>query len=349
WCTADIGWITGHSYIIYGPLLSGATTVMFEGIPSYPTPSRFWEICEKHKVNIFYTAPTAIRSLMAAGDEFTKGHDLSALRVLGSVGEPINSEAWHWYHDRIGRGKTPIVDTWWQTETGGILISPLAGITDSKPCYASYPLPGVQPILVDPSGNEITDNNVEGLLCIRYPWPSIIRTIYGDHTRCRETYFNVFPGLYFTGDGARRDEDGRYRIIGRVDDVINVSGHRIGTAEVENAINEHPLVVESAVVGYPHPIKGQGIYAFIISKRNIDDDLSFHKEINEKLHKHIGPIAKVDAIMLVNGLPKTRSGKIMRRILRKAAEGDVSNLGDISTLFNPEVVDEIVAKSKSLH
>ncbi|MEO6130890.1 MAG: acetate--CoA ligase, partial [Saprospiraceae bacterium] len=348
WCTADIGWITGHSYIIYGPLLSGATTVMFEGIPSFPDPSRFWQICDKYKVNIFYTAPTAIRSLMAAGDEYTAGHDLSSLRVLGTVGEPINSEAWHWYHDHIGGGKIPIVDTWWQTETGGILISPLAGITDTKPCYASYPLPGIQPILVDAAGNEIHGNNVEGILCIKYPWPSVIRTTYGDHGRCRETYFNVFPGLYFTGDGARRDEDGRYRIIGRVDDVINVSGHRVGTAEVENAINEHPLVVESAVVGYPHHIKGQGIYAYLILKGEPEDEIILKKEINDKLHQLIGPIVKTDVIMIVTGLPKTRSGKIMRRILRKIAEGDTNNLGDISTLFNPEIVDEIIEKSKRL-
>ncbi len=346
WCTADIGWITGHSYIIYGPLLAGATTMMFEGIPSYPDASRFWQICEKHQVNIFYTAPTAIRALMAAGDEYTLGHDLSSLRVLGTVGEPINAEAWHWYHDRIGRGKAPIVDTWWQTETGGILISPIAGITDMKPCYASYPLPGVQPILVDTAGKEINGNDVEGLLCIKFPWPSILRTTYGDHGRCRETYFGMFPGLYFTGDGARRDEDGRYRIIGRVDDVMNVSGHRIGTAEVENAINEHPLIVESAVVGYPHPIKGQGIYAYVIAKEKVENDVIFQKEINDKLTQLIGPMARTDVIMVVSGLPKTRSGKIMRRILRKVAEGDTSNLGDISTLFNPEIVDEIITKYK---
>ena len=346
WCTADIGWITGHSYIIYGPLLAGATTMMFEGIPYYPDASRFWQICEKHKVNIFYTAPTAIRALMAAGDQYTQGHDLSSLRVLGSVGEPINAEAWHWYHDNIGQGKIPIVDTWWQTETGGILISPIAGITDMKPCYASYPLPGVQPILVDTAGKEIEGNDVEGLLCIKFPWPSILRTTYGDHGRCRQTYFSLYPNLYFTGDGARRDEDGRYRIIGRVDDVINVSGHRLGTAEVENAINEHPLVVESAVVGYPHPIKGHGIYAYVITKEPITDQALLHKQINDELAQFIGHIAKVDMVMVVSGLPKTRSGKIMRRILRKVAEGDTSNLGDISTLFNPEIVDEIVMKYK---
>jgi acetyl-CoA synthetase len=264
WCTADVGWITGHSYIIYGPLLSGATTLLFEGTPMYPDASRFWRVCEKHSVNIFYTAPTAIRSLMAAGDSFAEGHNLTSIRVLGTVGEPINEEAWHWYQEKIGRGVVPVVDTWWQTETGGILITPLPYITDTKPCHASYPMPGVQPILVDPTGVEIEGNDVEGLLCIKFPWPSIIRTTYGDHERCRLSYFSAFPGLYFTGDGARRDHEGRYRIIGRVDDVINVSGHRIGTAEIENAIDEHDNIVESAVVGYPHPIKGQGIYAFVI-------------------------------------------------------------------------------------
>lgn len=348
WCTADIGWITGHSYIIYGPLLAGATSLMFEGIPYYPDASRFWQIVEKHQVNIFYTAPTAIRTLMAAGDQFTQGHDLSSLRVLGSVGEPINSEAWHWFHDRIGRGLTPIVDTWWQTETGGILISPLAGITDMKPCHASYPLPGIQPILVDTEGNEIEGNETEGLLCIKYPWPSILRSIYGDHGRCRETYFNTFPGLYFTGDGARRDADGRYRIIGRVDDVMNISGHRLGTAEVENAINAHDDIVESAVVGFAHPIKGQGICAYVITTKIIVDDKVFQQEVNDLLVKSIGAIAKTDKLISVSGLPKTRSGKIMRRILRKIADGDSSNLGDISTLFNPEVVDEIITKSTQL-
>jgi acetyl-CoA synthetase len=282
---------------------------------------------------------------MAAGDEYTRGHDLSSLRVLGTVGEPINEEAWNWYHDRIGLGKIPIVDTWWQTETGGILISPLADITDMKPCYASYPLPGVQPLLVDAAGKEITENFVEGMLCIKFPWPSILRTTYGDHGRCRQTYFSLFPGYYFTGDGARRDNEGRYRIIGRVDDVINVSGHRIGTAEIENAINEHPLVVESAVVGYPHPIKGQGIYAYVISIDKVEDKVVFQKQINEKLAQLIGPIVKTDIVMIVSGLPKTRSGKIMRRILRKVAEGDLANLGDISTLLNPEVVEEIIQKS----
>ena len=346
WCTADIGWITGHSYITYGPLLNGATTLMFEGVPTFPDPSRFWQVCEKHKVNIFYTAPTAIRALMAAGDAYTEGHDLSSIRVLGSVGEPINEEAWHWYHDKIGKGKAHVIDTWWQTETGGIMITPLPGITDAKPCYASYPLPGVQPILVDVNGKEILENNVEGLLCLKTSWPSIVRTNYGDHERCRQAYFAAFPGLYFTGDAARRDEDGRYRVIGRVDDVINVSGHRIGTAEIENAIDEHPNVVESAVVGYAHPIKGQGIYAYVITREAIDDEAIFHKQVNEKLVEFIGPIAKADEIMIVSGLPKTRSGKIMRRILRKAAEQEYSNLGDITTLLNPEIVEEIVSKSK---
>ena len=346
WCTADVGWITGHSYIIYGPLLSGATTLVFEGIPSYPDPSRFWKVCEKHRVNIFYTAPTAIRSLMAAGDTYTEGHNLSSLRVIGSVGEPINEEAWHWYHEKIGKGKVPVVDTWWQTETGGILITPIPYVTDTKPCYASYPMPGIQPILVDTAGKEIEGNDVEGLLCIKFPWPSIIRTTYGDHERCRQSYFSAFPGLYFTGDEARRDEDGRYRIIGRVDDVINVSGHRIGTAEIEDAIDEHDNVVESAVVGYAHPLKGQGIFAYLILMHPMENIILLKHEINAILVKHIGPIAKTDEIMVVSGLPKTRSGKIMRRLLRKAAEGDYSNLGDTTTLLNPEIVDEIILKSQ---
>lgn len=347
WCTADIGWITGHSYIVYGPLLAGATTMMFEGIPTYPDAGRFWEVCEKHKVNQFYTAPTAIRALMAFGDDFVKGYDLSSLKVLGSVGEPINEEAWNWYNEKVGKGNCPIVDTWWQTETGGILITPLPGITDTKPCYASYPLPGVQPILVDPEGNVLTENNVEGLLCVRFPWPSIIRTTYGDHERCQQVYFSSFRDLYFTGDGARRDSDGRLRIIGRVDDVINVSGHRMGTAEVENAINEHPDVVESAVVGFPHDIKGQGIYAYVIPSHDIIDEEKFIKEIRDVVTREIGPIAKPDQIQIVPGLPKTRSGKIMRRILRKVASGDASNLGDISTLLNPEVVETVKKGAKS--
>ncbi len=341
WCTADIGWITGHSYIIYGPLLAGATTIMFEGVPTYPDASRFWEICQKHKVNQFYTAPTAIRALMAHGDEHIDKYDLNDLKVIGSVGEPINDEAWQWYNDKVGRGRAPIVDTWWQTETGGIMISPLPNITDTKPCYASYPLPGIQPVLLDSDGNELRGNDVEGLLCIKYPWPSMIRTTYGDHNRCKQVYFSAFDNMYFTGDGCRRDEEGRIRIIGRVDDVINVSGHRMGTAEVENAINEHEAVIESAVVGYPHDIKGQGIFGYIIvqDQEEISDD--FAKEINAIVTKVIGPIAKPDKILIVPGLPKTRSGKIMRRILRKIASGDASNLGDISTLLNPEVVDKI--------
>lgn len=340
WCTADIGWITGHSYIVYGPLLAGATTMMFEGVPTFPDAGRFWAICEKHKVNQFYTAPTAIRALMARGDQWPSQYDLSNLKVLGSVGEPINEEAWQWYDKHIGKGNCPIVDTWWQTETGGILITPLPGITDTKPTYASYPMPGVQPVLVDSEGKLIEGNNVEGLLCIKYPWPSIIRTTYGDHERCKNVYFSSFPGMYFTGDGARRDEEGRIRVIGRVDDVINVSGHRMGTAEVENAINEHPAVIESAVVGYPHDIKGQGIYAYVITQgKELNDDL--RKEILNVVTREIGPIAKPDKIQFVTGLPKTRSGKIMRRILRKIASNDASNLGDVSTLLNPECVEDI--------
>lgn len=340
WCTADIGWITGHSYIIYGPLLAGATTMMFEGIPTYPNAGRFWEVCEKHKVSLFYTAPTAIRALMAAGDEWTEKHDLSSLRVLGSVGEPINAEAWHWYDEKIGKRRCPIVDTWWQTETGGIMISSLAGVTPSKPTFATLPLPGVQPCLMA-GGEEIHENGVEGMLCIKFPWPGMLRTTYGDHERCRQTYFSTFENMYFTGDGARRDEDGMYRIIGRVDDVMNVSGHRIGTAEVENAINEHPGVVESAVVGYPHDIKGQGIYAYVITDKAVQDPAAFEKELRDTVTRIIGPIAKPDMIQVVSGLPKTRSGKIMRRILRKVASGDTENLGDTSTLLNPEVVDDI--------
>ena len=346
WCTADIGWITGHSYIVYGPLLAGATTVMFEGVPTYPDAGRFWEICDKHQVNQFYTAPTAIRALMAKGDKYVDPYDLSSLKIIGSVGEPINEEAWHWYDRKIGKGNCPIIDTWWQTETGGILITPLPGITDAKPCYASYPMPGIQPVLVDTEGKEVLGNDVEGLLCIKFPWPSMLRTTYGDHERCRQTYFSAFENMYFTGDGARRDEDGRYRIIGRVDDVINVSGHRLGTAEVENAINEHANVVESAVVGYPHAIKGQGIYAYVITQDEITDEEAFIKEVRGEVTKVIGPIAKPDLIQIVPGLPKTRSGKIMRRILRKIASGDVSNLGDVSTLLNPEIVEEVKAGAK---
>lgn len=342
WCTADVGWITGHSYIVYGPLLSGATTVMFEGVPTYPDAGRFWEICDKYKVNQFYTAPTAIRALQAFGLDPVTPHKLDSLKVLGTVGEPINEEAWHWYHDHIGKGKCPIVDTWWQTETGGIMISPLAGLTPTKPAFATLPLPGIRPIIVDAEGKELKGNGVEGNLCINFPWPSMIRTTYGDHQRCIDTYFSTYKGMYFTGDGVRRDEDGYYRIMGRVDDVINVSGHRMGTAEVENAINEHPLVVESAVVGYPHDIKGQGIYAYVICDAEGRTEASLKDEIKATVNKIIGPIAKPDKIQIVPGLPKTRSGKIMRRILRKVAENDTSSLGDTSTLLNPEVVDEII-------
>ena len=347
WCTADIGWITGHSYIIYGPLLSGATTLMFEGVPTYPHPGRFWEIVDKYKVNQFYTAPTAIRALQAYGLEPLEPYSLDSLRVIGSVGEPINEEAWHWYHDHIGKGNCPLVDTWWQTETGGIMISPLAGITPNKPAHASLPLPGVQPIIVDADGNELVGNNVEGNLCIKFPWPSMIRTTYGDHKRCKDTYFSTYPRMYFTGDGAKRDHDGYLRILGRVDDVMNVSGHRMGTAEVENAINEHPKVIESAVVGYPHDIKGQGIYAYVICDMEGRTASGLIDEIKETVRKIIGPIAKPDQVQIVSGLPKTRSGKIMRRILRKVASSDISNLGDTSTLLNPEIVDEIIKGAKS--
>ena len=338
WCSADIGWITGHSYIVYGPLLAGATTVMFEGVPTFPDAGRFWATCDKLQVNQFYTAPTAIRALEACGLEFVDPYKLDSLKVIGSVGEPINEEAWHWYHEHIGKRNCPLVDTWWQTETGGIMISALAGITPVKPAHASLPLPGIQPIIVDTEGNELKGNNVEGNLCIKFPWPSILRTTYGDHQRCRQTYFSTYDGLYFTGDGVKRDHDGYLRILGRVDDVMNVSGHRMGTAEVENAIDEHPQVIESAVVGFPHDIKGQGIYAFVIcEKKGIED------EIKSVVSKHIGAIARPDKIQIVPGLPKTRSGKIMRRILRKIAAGEADQLGDTSTLLNPEVVDEIVA------
>jgi acetyl-CoA synthetase len=340
WCTADVGWITGHSYLVYGPLLSGATTLMFEGIPVYPDAGRFWQVAEKHHVNIFYTAPTAIRSLEAQGPQFVEPYPLKSLRVLGTVGEPINEEAWHWYDELVGKKRCPIVDTWWQTETGGILISPLAGITPLKPGFATLPLPGIRPLIVDGTGKEIQGKNAEGNLCISFPWPSMIRTTYGDHERCRKNYFDTYPGLYFTGDGCRRDDHGYYRITGRVDDVMNVSGHRIGTAEVENAINEHPDIVESAVVGFPHAIKGQGIYAYVISTHERNRDELFD-EIRALVTRLIGPIAKPDRIQVVRGLPKTRSGKIMRRILRKVAEGDTSNLGDTSTLLDPTVVEEI--------
>jgi len=347
WCTADIGWVTGHSYIVYGPLLAGATSVMFEGVPTYPDAGRFWDVVDKYKVNQFYTAPTAIRALIAQGDEHVTSKDLSSLKVLGTVGEPINEEAWRWYHDLVGKGKCPIVDTWWQTETGGILISPLAGITPTKPSFATLPLPGVQPLLVDNEGNELTGNNVQGNLCIKFPWPGIIRSTYGDHDRCKQVYFSTYRGLYFTGDGAKRDEEGYYRILGRVDDVINVSGHRIGTAEVEDAINQHPKVNESAVVGYPHEIKGSGIYAYVTCDVLSDDEATnIEAEIRATVNKIIGPIAKPDMIQLVSGLPKTRSGKIMRRILRKIGEGDATNLGDTSTLLDPGVVEDIIGGAK---
>jgi len=343
-CTADIGWITGHSYICYGPLAAGATSIMFEGIPTWPDAGRFWDIVDKHKVNVLYTAPTAIRSLMGFGLEPLKGKDLSSLKTLGTVGEPINEEAWHWYDDNVGKNRCPIVDTWWQTETGGILISNLAGITPAIPSWASLPLPGVQPILVEENGKEVKEKDehgfLKGNLCIKAPWPGILRTTYGDHERCRQNYFATYDNLYFTGDGALKDDRGNYRITGRVDDVLNVSGHRIGTAEVENAINMHAGVVESAVVGYPHDIKGQGIYAYVIFNGHHGDEASRRQDILQTVTRIIGPIAKPDKIQFVPGLPKTRSGKIMRRILRKIAEGD-ANLGDITTLLDPAVVDEI--------
>ena len=341
-CTADIGWITGHSYIVYGPLSAGGTSLMFEGIPTWPDAGRFWEIIDKHKVDILYTAPTAIRSLMGFGLDYVKGKDLSSLKVLGSVGEPINEEAWQWYYKNIGKERCPIVDTWWQTETGGIMISNLAGVTPHKPAHATLPLPGIHPILVDENGNEITGNSVSGNLCIKHPWPGIIRTTYGDHERCRTNYFATYPNLYFTGDGCMRDEDGNYRITGRVDDVLNVSGHRIGTAEVENAINMHSGVVESAVVGYSHDIKGQGIYAYVIYEGSHHEQNLTRQDILQTVSRIIGPIAKPDKIQFVTGLPKTRSGKIMRRILRKIAEGETGNIGDTSTLLDPNIVEEII-------
>jgi acetyl-CoA synthetase len=344
WCTADIGWITGHSYILYAPLANGATTLMFEGIPSYPDMGRFWQVIEKHKVNIFYTAPTAIRSLQQAPLQFVNQYDLSSLRCLGTVGEPINAEAWHWYSDNIGKGKCPIVDTWWQTETGGMLISPVAGVTPTKPTFATLPLPGIQPILVDERGREIQGNAVEGSLCIKFPWPSIARTIYGNHARFKDTYFSAYNGLYFTGDGAKRDYEGYYRITGRVDDIIIVSGHNLGTAEIENAINQHPAICESAVIGYPHDIKGNAIYAYCIcyNKPKPEEEENLRKEILQVVSRTIGAIAKPEKIQFVSGLPKTRSGKIMRRILRKVAENALTQLGDTSTLLNPEVVEEII-------
>lgn len=347
WCTADIGWITGHSYIVYGPLLSGATTVMFEGIPTYPDAGRFWQVIDKHSVNQFLTAPTAIRSLMAFGEDHVLSYSLDSLKVLGTVGEPINEEAWKWYYLHVGKERCPIVDSWWQTETGGIMISGIGNLSPLKPTYAGYPLPGIQPVLLNQEGQEIVGANEEGYLCVKFPWPSMLRTTYGDHERCRVNYFSHYNGYYFTGDGAKRDEDGMYRIIGRIDDVINVSGHRFGTAEIENAINTNKMVIESAVVGYPHPVKGQSIYAFVVCESEVpEENVSFVRgEIVESVVAEIGKIAVPEKIQFVSGLPKTRSGKIMRRILRKIAEGDISNLGDTSTLLDPLVVDEIVSKA----
>ncbi|GAA4361505.1 acetate--CoA ligase [Hymenobacter saemangeumensis] len=350
WCTADIGWVTGHTYGLYGPLLAGSTTLLFEGVPTFPDAGRFWQVIDKHYVTIFYTAPTAIRSLMAAPLDHVLSYSLSSLRVLGSVGEPINAEAWHWYHQHVGKGRCPVVDTWWQTETGGIMISALAGVTPSKPAHAGLPLPGVQPVLLNQDGTEIEGNNEEGYLAIKGSWPGIIRTTWGDHERARQTYFTPYPGYYFTGDGARRDADGLYRIIGRVDDVINVSGHRFGTAEIENAINQNQFVIESAVVGYPHDVKGQGIYAYVILEGALPASHAeaqvIEASIIETVVAEIGKIAKPDKIQLVSGLPKTRSGKIMRRILRKVAEGETSSLGDTTTLLDPAIVDEILAGKK---
>ena len=341
WCTADIGWITGHSYMVYGPLLVGATSVHFEGVPSYPNWNRFWEICEKYKVNQFYTAPTAIRALAKHPTTHVTNHDLSSLKVLGSVGEPINEEAWHWYDKNVGKSNVPIVDTWWQTETGGILISSLAGVTDQKPTFATLPMPGIHAALVDDKANVLMNTKAEGILTINYPWPSIARTIWGNHKRYQEVYFSAFPGRYFPGDGALRDEKGNYRITGRVDDVVIVSGHNLGTAPIENAINEHPQVVESAVVGYPHDIKGNALMAYVILYETSENPKSLIQEIRNLISKTIGPIAKPDRVLIVSGLPKTRSGKIMRRILRKIASNEMDQLGDISTLLNPEIVDEI--------
>jgi len=344
WCTADIGWITGHSYIVYGPLANGATTVMFEGVPSYPDFGRFWDIIEKHKINQFYTAPTAIRALAKENIEFVENHDLSSLKVLGSVGEPINEEAWHWYNDNVGKKKSPVIDTWWQTETGGMMISPIPYVTPTKPTYATLPLPGIQLALMDEKGDEIKGNQVDGRLCIKFPWPSIARTIWGNHQRYKDTYFSTFENQYFTGDGALRDEVGYYRITGRVDDVIIVSGHNLGTAPIEDAINEHQAVAESAIVGFPHDVKGNALYGYVILKESGEsrDHNNVRKEINQIITEHIGPIAKLDKIQFVPGLPKTRSGKIMRRILRKIAENETTNLGDISTLLNPEIVQAVI-------
>ena len=349
WCTADIGWITGHSYIVYGPLLNGATTVMFEGVPSFPNYSRFWKIIEKHKINQFYTSPTAIRALAKQGNEFIKPHDLSSLKVIGTVGEPINEEAWNWYNELVGNSKCPIVDTWWQTETGGILISPIPNSFSGKPAYATLPFIGIQPALMDSNGKEINKLKAEGRLAIKFPWPSIARTIWGNHKRYKETYFSTFDGFYFSGDGAQREKNGHYRITGRVDDVIIVSGHNLGTAPIEEAINEHEKISESAVVGFSHPIKGNALYGFITLKSfdNQIDYISLKDKINKIISEQIGPIAKLDKIQFTDGLPKTRSGKIMRRILRKIANNDISDLGDTSTLLNPEVVEEIILKSKN--
>ncbi|MBV42020.1 MAG: acetate--CoA ligase [Crocinitomicaceae bacterium] len=350
WCSADIGWITGHTYIVYGPLLQGGTTLMFEGIPTFPDPGRYWEICEKYQVTQFYTAPTAIRALMAFGDEHVARHNLDSLKVLGTVGEPINEEAWHWYHEKIGQSKCPIVDTWWQTETGGIMISGLGDLSPQKPAHAGFPLPGIQPVLVNQKGHIIEENEKEGLLCIDSPWPSMIRTTYGDHERCLNTYFRPFPGRYFTGDGAKRDKQGMYRVIGRVDDVINVSGHRFGTAEIESAINQTPGVVESAVVGYEHEIKGQGIHAYVIFDRNLTEveSAEMTDAVKAQVVVGIGKIARPDRVQLVDGLPKTRSGKIMRRILRKIASGNFDSFGDTSTLLDPSIVKGIVAQAQKL-
>ena len=347
WCTADIGWITGHSYIVYGPLLNGATSIMFEGVPSYPDFGRFWQICEKHKVNQFYTAPTAIRALAKHPLDFVEKYDLSSLKVLGTVGEPINEEAWNWYNENIGKDKCPIVDTWWQTETGGIMITSLANVTEGKPTFATKPMMGIQPVLFDENGSEFNENNKNGILGIKYPWPSIARTIYGDHERYKNVYFSAYPGYYFPGDGAYRDDEGNYRITGRVDDVVIVSGHNLGTAPIEDIINMHPNVIESALVGYPHDIKGNALYAYVILKNESKKD-DIRTEINQLISKTIGPIAKPEKIQFVPGLPKTRSGKIMRRILRKIACGEKSEFGDISTLLNPEIVDEIVKVFKNL-
>ena len=343
WCTADIGWITGHSYILYGPLAAGAITLMFEGVPSWPDMGRFWHVCEKHRVNIFYTAPTAIRSLARAPLSLVEAYDLTQLEVIGTVGEPINEEAWKWYHDNIGKSRCPVIDTWWQTETGGFMISPIANVTPMKPSHASFPLPGIQPVIMNEGGLEVKGNSVEGRLAMRFPWPAMARTIYGNHNRFRETYFSTFPGKYFTGDGCKRDEEGFYRITGRVDDIIIVSGHNLGTAEIESAICEHSAVCETAVVGFPHDVKGQGIYAFVTCYDQPHEEEKLRAEVREIVAKLIGPIAKPDKIQFVAGLPKTRSGKIMRRILRKIAEGDTSNLGDVSTLLDPSVVEQIKA------